>query len=130
MYFRCYLTPMPLSNSPLALKHEAILRLKEGKVKCAIRALSAKEYMYFDKLDADGWPTYLARNNRWYKAFPPYGGVGSTLWVREYYRIEEDGSISYRVDEDPENVTPRKEWKALSSLFIVLYYLDLFRCYH
>lgn len=95
------------------MKHDVLLQLKEGKVNCSVRALSAKEYDFFDKVDENGWPIYLARNNRWYKAFPPYGDLGSTLWVREYYRKEEDGSITYRVDADPENKTPRKEWSPL-----------------
>lgn len=60
------------------------------------RALNMRDYAAWHDEDEDGWPIYEDDFGEWYKAPPPYGPPGSVLWVRELYRISDDGRVEYR----------------------------------
>jgi hypothetical protein len=96
-------------GTPLALSDEMLSALLEGRKKLTVRSISKREHSLWETEDADGWPIYETNNERWVRVKPPYGPVGSYLWVRESYRID-DGNVIYKHRDDPENASCSANW--------------------
>lgn len=88
-------------GTPLALSEEMISALESGRKTLTVRAISRREQSLWETEDADGWPIYETNNERWVRVKPPYGPVGSYLWVRESYRID-GGLVLYRAQRPEE----------------------------
>lgn len=92
-------------RTPLALSDDMLSALKKGQLSMTVRALNERDYSSWHDEDEDGWPIYEDDFGEWYRASPPYGPKGSYLWVRELYRVDEDGNPHYRFNEDCVNCT-------------------------
>lgn len=96
-------------GTPLALSDEMILAVLDGQKTSTIRAVSRKE-MEKGVKEIDGWPYIFSEAKKeWVKLSGPYGEVGDYLWVRESYRTA-GTSTEYRLDVDPNKVTPNSDW--------------------
>ncbi len=97
-------------GTPLALSDEMIVAVLNGHKTHTIRALSRKEANKWQE-EVDGWPCYWSVADEDWKRLPaPYGEIGDYLWVRESYRLRDDGQAEYRLDIDPNRETPNSDW--------------------
>lgn len=74
-----------------------------------VRALNERDYTFWQDEDEDGWPVYEDDFGDLFRSSPPYGPLGSHLWVRESYRVKE-GAPEYRQQADPERKTENSDW--------------------
>lgn len=98
-------------KTPLALSDEMITALLEGRKRMTVRALNERDYKFWQDEDENGWPIYEDDYGDLFRAAAPYGPKGSYLWVRESYKVLEDGSVRYRQEDDPNRETPNTDWR-------------------
>ena len=106
---------MERQKAPLALSDDALQALEEKRLSLTIRAMTLKNHAIWSREDDEGWPIY-EDDGEWFRVDPPYGPVGSYLWVREQYRVTDSGEVEYRRDLDPDKTSPNNSWSPIVTM--------------